>query len=176
MSLSLVELFTIHSLQVSFFFLVALGFLVGLLSGLLGVGGGILLTPALHVLGLSMPIAVATTLAQMVASSITGTWRHIRHGNTVYGLTLVFGFPALFGVIIGRQLMVYWARLGVADSWTSSIYTVLLVYVSVQMLRRTRRAEKASLSGASVTASTSWLTRFWSIGPKISFSSIVLTQ
>lgn len=168
------SLFAIDTLQVSFYFLLALGFIVGLLSGLLGVGGGILLTPSLHVLGLSMPVAVATTLAQMVASSITGTWRHVKQGNTIFGLSIVFGLPAVFGVILGRQLMVHWTKLGVADSWTSGIYTFLLIYVSFQMFRRTLSVQRLQASGSKsdISDQRGWLASFWQLGPKVSLGRL----
>ena len=83
-----------------------LGLCVGMISGLLGVGGGVLMTPALHILGLSLPLAIGTTLTQMVASSIVGTWKHWSQGHVSWRLVLLFGLPGLAGVVLGKELMV----------------------------------------------------------------------
>ena len=130
-------IFTATDLPTSVPFLLGLGLSVGILSGLLGVGGGILMTPALHILGFPMPVAVGTTLTQMVASSTTGTWKHIRRGNVVPSLVAIFGLPALVGVWLGKELMVYWQENQQADQITSLLYIVLLAYIGFVMIRRT---------------------------------------
>ena len=69
---------------------VVLGFTVGLLTGLFGVGGGFLLTPALKVIfGVPYPIAVGSDLAQIFLTSTVSTYRHQRAGNVDLRLGLV---------------------------------------------------------------------------------------
>lgn len=118
------------------YFLLALGGAVGLLSGLLGVGGGVLMTPALHLLGLSMPMAVGTTLTQMVASSLTASFRHHRKNNLSFTLACFFAAPALLGVSLGRKIMVRWNNAGTANDYAGLVYVVLLVYIGFVMTRR----------------------------------------
>jgi uncharacterized membrane protein YfcA len=116
--------------------LVVLGLGVGILSGLLGVGGGILMTPALHLLGMPMPIAVGTTLTQMMASSLTASIRHYRSKNLSIKLALAFALPAFIGVHVGKKLLVYWQSLELADQYSGLFYTVLLLYMGIVMARR----------------------------------------
>lgn len=116
--------------------LVSLGLGVGILSGLLGVGGGILMTPALHLLGMPMPIAVGTTLTQMMASSLTASVRHYRSKNLSIKLALAFALPAFVGVHAGKKLLVYWQSLALADQYSGFFYTVLLFYMGIVMLKR----------------------------------------
>ena len=126
--------------------LVALGLGVGILSGLLGVGGGVLMTPALHLLGMPMPIAVGTTLTQMMASSLTASIRHYRSKNLSIKLALTFALPAFVGVHVGKKLLVYWQSLELADQYSGLFYTVLLFYMGVVMLRRQRLQSGSTVS------------------------------
>ena len=67
---------------------IAIGFLVGVIKGFLGVGGGVLLMPALiYGVGCSTRMAVGTSLAVVVLSSVAGTVTHGVRGNV--SLTLV---------------------------------------------------------------------------------------
>ena len=68
-----------------------MGFGVGFLSGLFGVGGGFLLTPLLVFYGIPSGIAVATTLSHITASSVWGAiaqWRKRAIDSNMAGLTL----------------------------------------------------------------------------------------
>ena len=62
----------IAEVSVNALLLFGLGGLVGLLSGLFGVGGGFLITPLLLFIGIPAPVAVATGANQVVASSVSG--------------------------------------------------------------------------------------------------------
>jgi len=123
------------SLSVSPLWLVILGFGVGILSGLLGVGGGILMTPALHILGMSMPMAVATSLTQMVGASLSGSIKHARHRHVSLALALLFGIPGLIGITLGKSLMVSWPR-EEADHALSLLYLGIMSYISWNMARQ----------------------------------------
>ena len=65
----------IAEVVVNGFTLVGLGGVVGLMSGLFGVGGGFLITPLLFFIGIPPPIAVATGANQVVACPFPGCWR-----------------------------------------------------------------------------------------------------
>lgn len=58
--------------------LIGLGGIVGLMSGLFGVGGGFLITPLLFFIGIPPPIAVATGANQVVASSMSALMAHLK--------------------------------------------------------------------------------------------------
>lgn len=116
--------------------LICLGGFVGVLSGLLGVGGGVLMTPALHILGLPMPVAVATTLTQMVASSLSGTIKHHSQANVSIPLTLVFGVPGILGVLLGKELMVFVSNDPQFFTNFSLVYACFLIFMTFSMLQR----------------------------------------
>jgi uncharacterized protein len=84
---------------------VALGFAAGVLSGMFGVGGGILFVPTLAlVIGLTQLGAQATSLAAMIPVVAVGAWRHHRYGNVRWGTAAVVGLASLGGVAGGAFL------------------------------------------------------------------------
>ncbi|GAI33402.1 unnamed protein product, partial [marine sediment metagenome] len=69
--------------------LICLGFVIGVLSGLFGVGGGFLMTPMLNaVFGIPYNIAVGSGLAQMVGTSAAASLKHRSYGHIDYKLAL----------------------------------------------------------------------------------------
>lgn len=84
---------------------VAVGLLVGFLTGLLGVGGGFLLTPALTILlGLRMKEAVGSSLAIIAVNSAAGFTAHAAGFSIDWPLTLAFAAPAIVGSLVAARL------------------------------------------------------------------------
>lgn len=115
--------------------LLALGWLVGALSGAFGVGGGFLLTPALIFLGIPPAVAVGTQANQLVGASVAGVMSHLRRG----GVDMRMGAALLAGGCVGA-LPGIWAferlsRLGQIDLVISVLYVLLLGGVGGLMLR-----------------------------------------
>jgi hypothetical protein len=138
----------IAELSVDVFYLLAIGGAVGLLSGLVGVGGGFLLTPLLIFLGVPPTIAVGTGSNQVVATSVSGTLAHWRRGN----VDLPMGGVLLAGGLCGSTLGVWLFRVlreqGQIDLVISAFYVVflsgiglLMVFESVLAWRRSRNPE-----------------------------------
>jgi uncharacterized membrane protein YfcA len=85
--------------------LAGVGLAAGLLSGMFGVGGGILFVPALVLIGgLSQLDATATSLAAMIPVVVVGAWRQSRYGNVDWRAGLVIGGVSLAGVAGGTAL------------------------------------------------------------------------
>lgn len=97
-----------------------------------------MLTPALNLVGVPMPIAVGSSLAQMIGGSLTGCIRHARHGNIVWTISLVLGLPLLVGVYLGRNLMLFWHDLGVSEDFPRITFIVTLLMMSAFMLYQDR--------------------------------------
>ena len=90
------------------FMLMACGAFSGFLAGLLGVGGGILLVPALfwvvHSLQYSdypMHVAVATSLANIVLTGSRSAWSHFHHGNIDHAVLKAYALPIMCGTALG---------------------------------------------------------------------------
>lgn len=84
---------------------IAVGLLVGFLTGLLGVGGGFLITPALTIfLGLRMKQAVGSSLAIIVINSAAGFSAHASGFSIDWSTTLAFAVPAVVGSLAAARL------------------------------------------------------------------------
>lgn len=83
---------------------VAVGLLVGFLTGLLGVGGGFLLTPALTLfLGLRMKQAVGSSLMIIVLNSAAGFSAHAAGFTINWPIVLAFAVPAILGSLAAAR-------------------------------------------------------------------------
>jgi uncharacterized membrane protein YfcA len=85
--------------------IVASGSVVGLLTGILGVGGGFLVVPALVMLvGLPVQIAIGTSLIIIAMNSVAGLLGHIGSDSVDWTITLVFTAAGLLGTFSGMKL------------------------------------------------------------------------
>ncbi|MGY2744069.1 sulfite exporter TauE/SafE family protein [Pseudarthrobacter sp. O4] len=101
---------------------IAVGLLVGFLTGLLGVGGGFLLTPALTLfLGLRMRQAVGSSLAIIVLNSASGFSAHAAGFTIDWPTVLAFAVPAVVGSLVAARF----ARL-LKDSHIRISFAVLI--------------------------------------------------
>jgi uncharacterized protein len=109
-----------------------IGLAAGLVSGLLGVGGGILFVPALVlVLGLSQVDGEATSLLAILPVAVVGTWRQQRYGNVRLKEGLLIGALAAAGTVGGVALV------NVVPAHAVKIgFAVLLLVTAFQMIRR----------------------------------------
>jgi uncharacterized protein len=114
--------------------LLVLGFCVGVLAGLFGIGGGFILTPALIFLGVPPAVAVGTGAAQVVASSISGAMAHWQKKNvdTKLGLFLILG--GLWGAFSGVKLQQVLKAIGQLELFIAAAYVVMLSVVGSMML------------------------------------------
>ncbi len=109
---------------------VSLGFLAGVSSGLLGVGGGLLLVPAITlVIGFPIHFAVATSMFTMILTSLSGVFQHYTIGNINPEYALLLGA----GAVLGAQLGTYLNR-KVSGKNLRRIFAVFLIVVGVQMI------------------------------------------
>jgi uncharacterized membrane protein YfcA len=115
--------------------MIALGLLVGVLSGMFGVGGGFLTTPLLIFYGIPPSVAVASATTQITGASVTGVMAHARRGGVdlqMGGVVVVGGMlGSLFGAAIFRALLAS----GQIDVVIGSLYVVLLGYIGALMLK-----------------------------------------
>ncbi|MCA3305285.1 MAG: sulfite exporter TauE/SafE family protein [Roseomonas sp.] len=125
----------IAEMSVDALLLLGIGFGVGWLSGLFGVGGGFLLTPLLMLIGIPSAVAVASGANQTLGASISGLIAQWRRGNVDWrmGLTLFAG--GLLGSALGVQIFALLKRWGQVDVAVSLFYVVILGIVGALMVR-----------------------------------------
>src|SRR5919199_5578495 len=81
--------------------IIVLGFVVGLLSGMFGVGGGFLTTPLLIFYGIPPTAAVASSSTQITGASVSGVMVHMRRGGVDLKMGAVLVVGGLFGSVVG---------------------------------------------------------------------------
>ncbi len=114
--------------------LVAVGFLVGTLSGLLGVGGGIIVVPAMMLLfGASDLVAKGTSLLMMIPSALGGSIPNLLRKNLDLRVAAIVGLSACTTTLLGAQV----AHL-VSPIVANIFFAVFLVIVAVRMLVKSR--------------------------------------
>lgn len=119
-----------------FLIAIPLGFVLGFLIGLTGVGGGALVAPALYViLGRDYGESVALSLIYSVFTKIFGAIQHLRQGTVLWEITLLYGLTGIPGAVLGSRV-IYWAGGGGQRIFPFLMGAVLLL-VSVLMLMET---------------------------------------
>jgi uncharacterized membrane protein YfcA len=112
-----------------------LGAGAGVLSGLFGVGGGILFVPTLTlVLGLSQIHAEATSLLAILPTAAVGAWRQQRYGNVRWRSALILGVVAIAGVEAGVQIAEQ-----LPQDALRRLFGALMLFVAAQVAFRTLR-------------------------------------
>ena len=116
----------IAEVSVNILILFGMGGMVGILSGMFGVGGGFLMTPLLIFYGIPPIVAVATEANQIVASSISGAYAHWRRAAVDIKMGTILLIGGVIGSIFGIRLFVLLKNLGQIDLIISLSYVILL--------------------------------------------------
>jgi uncharacterized membrane protein YfcA len=121
--------FPIADVTVNPIFLAGVGFLVGLLGGFFGVGGGFLAGPMMFLVGVPMNFVVGTDLAHMTGKSIVAARRHrvLGHVDIKLGLLMVLG--TVPGIELGARVIERLEATGNIDAVIGLAYVVILVII-----------------------------------------------
>jgi uncharacterized protein len=111
-----------------------LGGLVGIISGVFGIGGGFLTTPFLIFLGIPPAVAVGTQSSQLVASSSTAVIGHWRKQNIDLKMASILLIGGAFGTFIGILIFKFLQYLGQVDLAISVLYVLFLCGIGGMML------------------------------------------
>ena len=124
----------IAEVYVSLPFIFFLSFIVGILSGLFGVGGGFLMTPFLIFLGIPPAYAVPNEANNILGTSISGSTTHYLKGTLDYkmGFMIVIGGTA--GTILGIITFTYFKDIGKINIVISLAYMYILAIIGTLML------------------------------------------
>lgn len=141
----------IAEVSVNAFLLLGLGGLVGVMSGLFGVGGGFLITPLLLLVGIPPPVAVATSANQIVASSFSSLLIHLRRRAVDVPMGLVLLAGGIAGSTLGVGVFNLLAALGQVDLAVKLSYVALLGTIGGMMLTEATRALRHAKAGVTPT-------------------------
>jgi uncharacterized membrane protein YfcA len=122
--------FPISGVTINPLFLAGIGFLVGILGGFFGVGGGFIAGPLLLWTGVPANIVVGTDLAHMTGKSIVASKRHRALGHVDLRLGAVMVVGTIVGVEIGAQLIELLKEQGNVDLVVGVSYVIILLIIS----------------------------------------------
>jgi hypothetical protein len=141
--------FVIAGVTVNPIFLIALGFVVGVLGGFFGVGGGFLAAPFMFWIGVPMNFVVGTDLAHMTGKSIVAFRRHRAMGNVDIKLGFLMVFGTVVGVEVGALIVEFLERNALADQVIGWTYVIILslisIFTAIESLRAIRMIQEDSL-------------------------------
>lgn len=142
----------IANLSVNGLFIVALGALTGVLSGMFGVGGGFLTTPLLIFYGVPPTVAAASAASQVTGASVSGVFAHSKRAGVDYQMGGVLVAGGIMGTGIGAVLFRLLQQLGQIDTVINILYVAMLGTIGTIMARESWQALKASKAGVSLPA------------------------
>ena len=124
--------------------LAAIGVFAGVLAGLLGIGGGLVMVPAMVlVLGFDQHVAQGTSLLVIIPAALSGSYTHYRHGRVSLRDAAALAVGGVIAASIGSVL-----ALSVDEAILRKLFAVFLLVVAARMIvtrdRARRRPEPAA--------------------------------
>ncbi len=95
---------------------------------MLGVGGGVIMVPAMQFLGVPFKVAVGTSLAAMIPTALTGVIRYYPNGNVNLKVATLLAAGAIIGANIGATFMKY-----IPDVALKRVFAIVLVYTAYKL-------------------------------------------
>src|SRR5690348_1973725 len=115
--------------------IIVLGFVVGVLSGMFGVGGGFLTTPLLIFYGIPPSVAVASAATQITGASVSGVMVHARKSGVDLRMGLVMIAGGLVGSLVRAAIFCALQASGQIDVVNAALYVLILGGIGALMLR-----------------------------------------
>ncbi|MCL6634213.1 MAG: sulfite exporter TauE/SafE family protein [Peptococcaceae bacterium] len=136
------------------------GLMAGLITGVIGAGGGYVLTPALMSIGVKGIMAVGTDQFHLFAKAIMGTVIHKKMGNVNFWIAVWFVVGSVTGATVGGQLnrSIYQKSPALSDAFISSVYVLILGILGLYALYDWISSSKGRAAGK--VSSTEATTKF----------------
>jgi uncharacterized membrane protein YfcA len=167
--------FSVSGATVNPIFLIAIGFVVGILGGFFGVGGGFIAAPLMYLSGVPMNFVIGTDLAHMTGKSIVAARRHRTLGHVDARLGVALVPPTIIGVEVGARAIEALEAAGSLDAVVGTIYVVILLCIgtftaweSYRALRGLRR-EPGSAQDSAEFRSVSRRVQLLRLPPLVAF-------
>lgn len=121
---------------------IAVGLIAGLISGMLGVGGGTISIPAMTLLlGVEQHTAQGVSLAALMFTALVGAFIHYRQGNVKLHMALLIAPSAVAFSYLGA-----WAAGIVSAEWLARVFAIFLLIIGCRMLLFNRGGTSVSAS------------------------------
>ncbi|HQG55952.1 MAG TPA: TSUP family transporter [Bacteroidales bacterium] len=111
--------------------LIVIGLFTGLLAGMLGIGGGLIVIPALIlVMGFSQHAAQGTSLAMMLPPiGIVAAWNYYKAGHVDLKVAIILAVAFIIGSLFGSKIAI-----GLSENLLKKIFSIFLLLVGLKML------------------------------------------
>jgi len=111
-------------------FLVCIGLLAGFLSGILGIGGGVVMVPLLLLVGFTQHQAQGTSLAAMLPPvTLLAVLQYSKAGHVDWKMALVISATFIIGGLFGAKLAV-----AINEQLLKRIFGVLMLFIAIKMI------------------------------------------
>jgi len=157
----------IAGVTLNLFLILGLGGIGGFLSGMLGVGGGVIVTPALMVLGVPPLIAVASQVNHSIGTNLTGFLNYRRNNDVDFRLGGILLIGGIVGAVLGVYLLRWLNAHGQAVSIITISYVIVLGAMSFVLFRQSLKTLAHYRSATKAIHTPYWI-RF--IGLKVYFT------
>lgn len=137
----------IAEISVNALVIILLGGLVGILSGMFGVGGGFLTTPLLIFSGISPAVAVASATTQITGASVSGVAAHAQRKGVDFRMGGVLIAGGVVGTLAGGFLFLQLQQAGQVDVVVAILYIILLSGIGALMVRESWTVIQARRTG-----------------------------
>ncbi|MCJ8158522.1 sulfite exporter TauE/SafE family protein [Sphingomonas sp. LaA6.9] len=138
----------IANISVNALVIIGLGGLVGLLSGMFGVGGGFLTTPLLIFYGIPPTVAAASAATQVTGASVSGVFAHVRRDGVDFHMGGVLVVGGILGSLAGAGIFRLLQDSGQIDTAIALLYVLLLGTIGGMMAREAWTSIVAMKTGA----------------------------
>ena len=126
----------VAQVQISIITILILSFIIGVISGLFGIGGGFLMTPVLIFLGIPPAFAVANEANNILGTSVSGALTHWFRKTLDYKMGLVIVSGGILGTFVGMVIFGYLKAKGIVNVIISLAYIYMLVMIGTLMFAR----------------------------------------
>ncbi len=136
---------------VFFFSLAGLGFIIGILAGIFGVGGGFLLVPLMNILlGIPIELAAGSATCYIIGTNTTGVIKHFHKRNIEIKAALYISFGSILGAVAGDILqdslvMLVGNNRSLFEQIMQGVFILLLLLIAWVMSRQSRYDEKSDI-------------------------------
>ena len=111
-------------------FLVFIGLLAGFLSGILGIGGGVVMVPLLLLVGFTQHQAQGTSLAAMLPPvTLLAVLQYSKEGHVDWKMALIISATFIIGGLFGSKLAV-----AINEQMLKKIFGILMLFIAVKMI------------------------------------------
>lgn len=128
-------------------FFVIIGLIAGILGSMIGVGGGVIISPALTFLGLTPPQVASTSLFAVSSTSISSTIAYARSKKIQYMLGIKMALLSIPGAIVGSYFSTY-----IDPGYFKILLAIILVGTGIYLMYR-----KSIINGNSLSLESIWV-------------------